>query len=223
MVSQQSGFTLIELMIVTAIVSIVAGVAVPNLVSSRAVANERAVVATLRTISTAQTQCQTRAVVDVDRDGSGEALGLAELAGTTPLRGSSAPLSPAVLATSLGTLDAAGYANSKGYFIALYLPDAAGDGVLATPANAASIDADLAEISWACVAWPRSRGRSGTASFYVNQTGEILVAKNASYSGTTSVPPAGAAMSGVAATTISGAQLAIDAVGADGNLWRILR
>lgn len=223
MVSTESGFTLIELMIVTAIVSIVAGVAVPNLVSSRAVANERAVVATLRTISTAQTQCQARAVLDADHDGRGEALGLAELAGMVPLRDGSAALTPTALAASLGTLDPAGYAGSKGYMIALYLPDAVGDGVLGSPANAAAIDADQAEIGWACVAWPRSRGRSGSSTFYINQTGEILVAKDAAYNGTVSVPLPGAAMTGVPATTIVGGQLAADTVGADGNTWRILR
>ncbi len=223
MVSRESGFTLIELMIVTAIVSIIAGVAVPNLVSSRAVANERAVVATLRTISTAQTQCQARAVLDVDHDGRGEALGLAELAGMAPLRDGSAALTPTALATSLGTLDAAGYAGAKGYMIALYVPDAAGDGVLATTANAAAIDTDQAEIAWSCVAWPRARGRSGTSTFYINQTGEILVAKDANYNGTTSIPAAGAAMTGVPATNISSGQLAADSLGADGNTWRLLR
>ncbi len=223
MTARQNGFTLIELMIVVAIIAIIAGVAVPNLVSSRAVANERAVVATLRSINTAQLQCQSRAVLDSDRDGSGEALSLAELAGASPLRDGSVPLTPTALATSLGTLDAAGYAGAKGYLIALYLPDATGTGVLATPANAASIDADQAELAWACVAWPRTRGRTGSSTYYVNQTGEILVAKDAAYDGTMNVPPAGAAMLGVPVSTIAGAPLAADTIGADGNTWRVLR
>ena len=92
---RESGFTLIELMIVAAIISVVAGVAVPNLLSSRAIANERAVLAALRTIATAQMQCQTRAVLDIDGDGRGEMLGLAEMTGQRPLRGSAEILTPA--------------------------------------------------------------------------------------------------------------------------------
>jgi type IV pilus assembly protein PilA len=115
MVRNESGFTLIELMIVTAIVGVIAGVAVPNLVSSRATANERAIVATLRTIATAQAQCSSQQVVDLDHDGCGEALGLGEMAGATDLRGGAVRLAPPGLAQSLGTLDAGGFATAKGY------------------------------------------------------------------------------------------------------------
>lgn len=220
---RESGFTLVELMVVAAIVSVVAGIAVPNLLSSRAIANERAVVAALRTVSTAQTQCQARAVVDADRDGQGEALGLAELAGLRPLRSSAPPLVPPALPTSLGSVDAVGHAISHGYHLALYLPDASGTALLAIPANDASIDADFAETAWSCLAWPADRGRSGVAAFFVNQTGEILTATNATYSGTSSVPPGGAALTGVAPNVIVGGTIAANTTGADGNRWVLLR
>ncbi|HEX5050826.1 MAG TPA: type II secretion system protein [Planctomycetota bacterium] len=219
MPNQTSGFTLIELMIVTAIVGILAGVAVPNLIASRAVTNERAVLATLRSVATAQTLCRSQNAVDIDRDGQGEALGLGEMAGTQPLRSGTGVLAPACLAPSVGTLDSAGYGRSKGYLIALYLPDAAGNGVLAVPSNAASIDPDQAEVSWSCVAWPLTRGRTGNASYFLNQTGEILVAKAALYDGTISVPPPGAGLVGVPATAIVGGALAANTTGADGNVW----
>jgi len=223
MMQAQSGFTLIELMIVTAVVGVLAGVAVPNLTSARTVANERAVAATLRTIATAQAQCCSQQVVDGDGDGRGEALGLGELAGTQPLRTSAVRLVPPGLAQSLGTLDANGYATSKGYLLALYLPDASGTGLIASPTNGSSIDADQAEVSWTCVAWPASRGRSGNTTFFVNQSGEILVSRTATYNGQSSVPPAGAALVGVPPTTIVGGELASDAVGADGNTWSTLK
>jgi prepilin-type N-terminal cleavage/methylation domain-containing protein len=217
--NQASGFTLIELMIVTAVIGIIAGVAVPNLVSSRAVANERAIIATMRTVATAQSVARTRMALDTDGDGQSEGLGLAELAGTLPLRSGAPALNPPCLPQSLGTLDPTGYGRHKGYLIAIYLPDAAGAGLLASPANNASIDADLAENTWTCVAWPLTRGTTGNSCYFVNQTGEILVAKNATYSGTLSAPPAGAALTGVAAGMIVGGALASGMTGADGNAW----
>lgn len=219
----QSGFTLIELMIVTAIVSVVAGVAVPNLLSSRAVANERAVVASLRTIATAQTQCQTRAISDRDGDGQGEAIGLDQMAGLRPLADGTTTITPPVLPPSLGTTNVAGIAQSRGYLMVLYLPDAAGAAVVANATNEGSVAADQAEIAWSCLAWPLTRGRTGIATYFVNQAGEILVAKNATYAGTTSVPPGGAALTGVGPGELVGGTLAVGVLGADGNVWQTLR
>lgn len=218
-----AGFTLVELMIVTAILTVVAGVAVPNLLSARSIANERAVIAAMRTIVTAQVQCQTRALVDVDGDGQGEALGLAEMAGTRTMRGTTQALVPPTLPASLGTLDATGAALGRGYVLALYLPDAGGVGLPTVPANDSIVDADLAEIAWTCVAWPVTRGRTGRSAFFTNQTGEILECRINTYDGSLSVPPAGAALIGVPAGTIVGGTLAADTVGADGNVWQLVR
>jgi prepilin-type N-terminal cleavage/methylation domain-containing protein len=217
----QTGFTLVELMIVATVVSIVAGIAVPNLLSSRAIANERAVVASLRTLATAQTQAVLRAVVDTDHDGLGEPIGLDQLSGLRILPDGQM-LEPPYLPQSLGTVGANGLIQSRGYLLAMYLPDASGVGQLATAANAGNVDADRAETVWSCLAWPVARGRTGTAAFFVNQTGEILVAKGATYDGPSQLPPAGAALLGGAANELAG-PLAVDVSGADGNLWRPLR
>jgi type IV pilus assembly protein PilA len=51
---KQKGFSLIELLIVVAIILIIAAIAIPNLMRSRMAANEASAVGSLRTINTAE-------------------------------------------------------------------------------------------------------------------------------------------------------------------------
>ena len=51
--NKQKGFSLIELLIVVAIILIIAAIAIPNLLRARMAANEASAVASLRTINTA--------------------------------------------------------------------------------------------------------------------------------------------------------------------------
>jgi type IV pilus assembly protein PilA len=54
MTKKDSGFSLLELLIVVAIILIIATIAIPSLLRSRQAANESAAVANLRTINTAE-------------------------------------------------------------------------------------------------------------------------------------------------------------------------
>ena len=74
---KQKGFSLIELLIVVAIILIIAAIAIPNLMRSRMAANESSAVGSLRSINTAQVTYSTTW-------GTGFAAGLVNLGGAAP-------------------------------------------------------------------------------------------------------------------------------------------
>ena len=226
------GFTLVELMIVIAVVAIIASIAIPNLLSARKNANESAAIATLKSLISTQAGMQGMGAMDVNNNGRGEFGFFAELAGVSPLRVDQAggiggaPVTPQLMPAFGNVIN--GRVPRSGYFFRVYLP-ATGTGAPAGEAatggaSGVSIDAALAESIWCAYAWPASYGNSGSRTFFINHNGDILSTRNTSqrYSGDGNpVPPNAAFRAGT--PDLLGSPPAANALGKDGEPWTVVQ
>jgi type IV pilus assembly protein PilA len=141
--NRQKGFSLIELLIVVAIILIIAAIAIPNLLRSRMAANEASAVGSLRTLNTA--------LVTYSSTYGGFPDDMAWLAppgGGGPADANNADLVDEVLAAG----------TKSGYTFAYTPADVDGDG-----------NNDTYEIT----ADPVQRGTTGQRGFFTDQSGVI--------------------------------------------------
>ena len=165
--NKQKGFSLIELLIVVAIILIIAAIAIPNLIRSKMAANEASAVATLRTINTSEvvysSTYNTAAVF-----GTLPQLGSAGTAGATctPAALQAAPPTAANSCLIDNALEVANAAPGKsGYLLTLGVANAAYTG-----------NND-----------PTAPGSSGTRHFFTDQS--LVIRQNAAAKAAAGDPP----------------------------------
>jgi type IV pilus assembly protein PilA len=140
---KQAGFSVIELLIVVAIILIIAAIALPNLLMARMSANEASAVQSIRTIQSSET------AYAITYPSVGFSVTLAELSGAS----NSACAASSAQACLIDSVLASGSKNG-------YIFTWTGDGL--TPSVAYSINAD-----------PSVRGSSGRRSFFSSYPGVI--------------------------------------------------
>ena len=162
------GFTLIELMIVIAIIAIIAAIAIPNLLESRITANEGAAAASLKSgIFPGQVSFQSGAYSDMDSNGRGEyAVDVKYLAGATGAAASG-------VAVKAVNVLAPTFLAGDGFAVGAYLYQTDAP----TSASTVSGDQVFGQSFFAAYAAPAQPGSDGRRAFGINQAGVVYATK----------------------------------------------
>jgi type IV pilus assembly protein PilA len=169
---QQAGFTLVELLIVVAIIGIIASIGVAQVMRARLVANETSAIGSMRTVNSAQMSYSAAA------GQGGFATGLVVLA--TPCAGGTTPFIAAELNPAAASATPAG---ASGLLKSGYIVDLVGNGIAGPPdCNGAPTNGD-----YTATAVPRSVGASGDRGFNTSARGTIFFDPNGLGTGTTPI------------------------------------
>ena len=149
---RQKGFSLVELLIVVAIILIICAIAIPNFLRARMSANESSAVASLRSIVTAEAAYNTLGWSNPDPIGfSAQLSDLGDSAGCNP------PTATSVCQLDDSVANATSAATPKSGYYFVYTPITSG-----TYNGGYTVNAE-----------PVSRGATGQRSFYTDATGVI--------------------------------------------------
>src|SRR3984885_2084785 len=146
--NRQSGFTLMELLIVMSIMIILMLIAIPNFISMKAQADETSAIQSLRAIYQAQIQYQT------NFPSTGFACSLTALGGN-PTSGPPSPTAAKVLQGDLATGQKSGYTFNV------------------VNCNKVTVNNQDMYTSYEVTAVPQSIGKSGHRGFCIDSAGEI--------------------------------------------------